>query len=59
MLELPGTFHILFVGKENSIRVKINSMMQDSRGHILYLVGSDEAIYNWANIVIMRKARVS
>jgi hypothetical protein len=59
MLELPGTFDILFTGKETYVKIKINNMIQDTRGHILYLVGSDEAIYNWNNIVIMRKARVS
>lgn len=59
MLELPGTFDIMFVGKESYVKIKINMMVQDSRGHIIYLVGVDEAIYNWSNIVVMRKARTN
>lgn len=57
MLELPDTFDVVFVGNEKNVRIKITGMVQDPYGHILWLVGSDGSIYNWDNIIRIRKVR--
>lgn len=55
MVEFEGKFNILFTGRTEYVPVTISSVIRDSRGHILYFEGVEGNIYNWANIVIMRK----
>lgn len=57
MVEMYGFFNILFTGQKEYARVKIINSVQDAYGHYIYLVGPDDTIYNWSNIVIMRKAK--
>ncbi len=59
MLELPGTFDILFVGREEYVKLKIQDAITDAYGRTLYLKCSDGAVVNWSNVIIIRPARVS
>ena len=57
MIEFRGTFNILFAGRTEYTQVTILNSVVDSYGHVLYLVGPDNVIYNWTNILIMRKVK--
>lgn len=56
MIEFDGLFDVLFVGREKYAKVKINRVIRDSNGHILYFEGPNDVIYNWSNILIMRRS---
>lgn len=55
--EMCGVNDILFSGQTEFKQVTITSIVQDSYGKILYLTGPDKVLYNWKNIISMRKMR--
>ena len=52
-----GPHDVLFVGKTEYARINVKYISQGSGGEILWVEDNSGAIYNWANILVMRKAR--
>lgn len=52
-----GRYDILFVDKTDYIKVDIHHVQLTIRGDIVCIVDNSGAIYNWNNILVMRKAR--
>lgn len=55
MDEFEGEYEMFFSYYPNPIKVELKFAMRDSRGDVLYLLGIDGTIYNWANIVMMKR----
>ncbi len=53
--ELCGTFNIEFVGGSSLEGVEIFNAIHDPNGHYIYLVGAYGTIYNWSNILTMKR----
>jgi hypothetical protein len=54
---LIGPCDIRFVGHEKFVQVNIDTIVQDKNNHVVHVLGKDGAIYNWSNIIVIRKAR--
>lgn len=54
-MDFIGTYKIMFVGREEYSQVELEHFIQDAIGHPIYLVGTDGAIYNWSNVIMMIK----
>ncbi len=56
IFEFKGIFNIIFVGTDTATQnVVIKGTVRDPQGHFLYLIGENDTIYNWDNIILMRK----
>lgn len=55
MDDFNGVYTIRFVGFPHLIEVDIDHSVRDIYGHPIYVVTKDETIYNWSNILMMKK----
>ena len=54
---LCGRQNILFSSEKEFKQVTITGFVLNSAGQVLYLTGLGGTIYNWQNIVAMRKMK--
>lgn len=55
--EMKGTFDILFTGEDSPRRLVIDGRVTDTWARILYLYTPDGTIYNFSNVISIRKVR--
>lgn len=55
-MNIRGFCKVLFVGKDTLTQIDVDCIVQDSSGHPVYILGTDGAIYNWSNIIMIIKA---
>ena len=55
--EIKGPYDVLFVGRTDYARVNVDYVQVSIHGDIICLVDTAGAIYNWSNVLVMRKAR--
>ena len=53
--EPKGTFDVVFVGEDGPRRLVIDGKVQDTWARILYLYGPDGTIYNFSNVISIKK----
>lgn len=52
-----GLHDVMFVGSTEYVKIDIKQIWQDSYGNILWVEAVDGAVYNWSNVIVMRKSR--
>lgn len=55
--EIKGPYDVLFAGRTDYARVNVDYVQVSIHGDIICLVDTAGAIYNWSNVLVMRKAR--
>lgn len=55
--DIKGFYNVLLHGQKEYIRIEIVCIVRDSYGNILWIEDKTGSLFNWRNIIVLKRAR--